>query len=363
MWDVRHVFLKGKKTVKKFWHVGFWHRFAIVAAVFVFTLATFMYSVASWYKFKHRNEPLVIGATFIPNYARYFELDPKETLHAMIYDLGIRDFRFVSYWSNGEPERGSYDFSELDWQFDMIEEVGGTVSLAIGLRQPRWPECHFPHWAEQLPVDEWSPELNKYITATVNRYKDRPSLQSYQLENEFLLEAFGDCPDHDRQRLIDEFKLVKSIDPDKTLITSRSNNAVPSWPLGEPRSDINAASIYKRVWDGTITKRYFEYPVPAWFYAFLAGGAEITTGRNTFIHELQTEAWTPPNMGGLKDAPISEQDKSFSAEDLVPRVDYGVDTGMKRIDLWGVEWYYFRMVKQNDPALWNAAKAALHKYQ
>ncbi len=318
-----------------------------------------MYSIAQWYINKHKNEPLVIGATFIPNYARYFELDPKETLSAMINDLGIRDFRLVSYWSNGEPERDKYDFEELDWQFDMIEEAGGSVSLAIGLRQPRWPECHMPHWAESLPKSEWTVELEEYIAATVHKYKDRESLISYQLENEYLLEVFGDCPDHSRERLVKEFNLVKSIDPERTLITSRSNNAVPSWPMGEPRSDINAASIYKRVWDGTVTKRYFEYPVPAWFYAFLAGGAELTTGRNTFIHELQTEGWTPPGFGGLKDAPISEQDKSFSAKDVSPRIDYGIATGMRRMDLWGVEWYYYRMVKLNDPSLWNATKAKL----
>ncbi len=356
---VRRALNFAKFWVCKFWNVGFWHKLTLVVTTFIFVLTLGMYSVAQWYIGKHRSEPLVIGATFIPNYARYFELDPKETLHAMIYELGIRDFRFVSYWSNGEPEPGQYDFAELDWQFDMVEEVGGTVSLAIGLRQPRWPECHMPTWAKDLPKDQWSVELEKYMSETVARYKDRPSLQSYQLENEYLLEAFGDCPDHSRERLVKEFKMVKSLDPDTTLITSRSNNAVPSWPLGEPRSDINAASIYKRVWDGTITKRYFEYPVPAWFYAFLAGGAEITTGRNTFIHELQTEAWTPPDFGGLKDAPIGEQDKSFSASDVEPRLQYAIDTGMKRIDIWGVEWYYYRMTKLDDPSLWNATKSEL----
>src|SRR5690606_13725188 len=98
---------------------------------------------------------------------------------------------------------------------------------------------------------------------------------------------------------------VKSLDSTRPVIISRSNNAVPSWPVGEPRPDMNAASIYKRVWDGTVTKRYFEYPLPPWFYAFLAGGAELTTGRNTFIHELQTEAWLPRGME-MRTAPLEE---------------------------------------------------------
>jgi len=46
----------------------------------------------------------------------------------------------------------------------------------------------------------------------------------------------------------------------------------------------------KRVWDTTITHRYFEYPIPAWYYGFLAGVEEIVTGRNTIIHELASRA-------------------------------------------------------------------------
>lgn len=312
-----------------------------------------MYGVAQWYIARHADEPLTIGATFIPNYARYYDLDPKDTLDAMIDDLGLRRFRLVSYWDTIEKKPGVYDFSELDWQFKKIEEVGGTVSLAIGLRQPRWPECHWPGWAHKLPKQEWRKRLKDVMGKTIDRYKSSPALESYQLENEYFLDVFGDCPDHDRERLVDEFNFVKQKDPNRPVVVSRSNNATPSWPVGEPRADIIGASIYKRVWDKTVTKRYFEYPFPPWFYAFLAGGAELTTGRNTFIHEMQTEAWAPV---GMKDASIEEQDKSLAAEDLAARIQYGVDTGMRTIDLWGVEWWYWRKVKLHDPSLWDAGR-------
>ena len=316
------------------------------------------YSVAQWYIQKHKNEPLTIGASFIPQYARYLGLEPKATMNAMIGDLGLRQFRLVSYWNIHEPEPGLYDFSELDWQFDKVEAAGGNVSLAIGLRQPRWPECHWPEWAKNLPKEHWQDKLNDYITVVVERYKDRPSLESYQLENEYFLEVFGECPDHERQRLVDEFNLVRHLDPSKPIIVSRSNNAVPSWPVGEPRADIIGASIYKRVWDRTVTKRYFEYPFPAWFYTFLAGAAELTTGRNTIIHELQTEPWPPT---GILDASLEEQDKSMSATDLADRIQFGVDTGIRTIDLWGVEWWYWRKIQFNDPSLWDVGKAKIHQ--
>ncbi|MBI5357506.1 hypothetical protein HZB74_01520 [Candidatus Saccharibacteria bacterium] len=327
--------------------------------IFVMVGVGAMYGIAKWYMAKHADEPLVYGATFIPKYAKSFGLEPREVLHEVIDDLGIKRLRFVSYWNEHERVPGEYNFDELDWQFEAANQSGAKVSLAIGLRQPRWPECHMPGWAEEMPKDEWSKHLNAYITKVVERYKDNPALESYQLENEYFLSVFGDCPDHSKERLVNEFNLVKSLDPSKPLIVTRSNNAVPSWPIGEPRSDINGASIYKRVWDATVTKRYFEYPVPAWFYGFLAGGAELTTNRNTFIHELQTEAWLPPGKRMNDLATIPEQNKSLSPDQLRNRMLYAEATGAKTIDLWGVEWWYWRKQAANDPGLWQTAKEVI----
>jgi len=348
--------------LRGWWNKNTWNKLvATFFAVLIFAVSG-MYGIARWYIYRHSKEPLKLGATFIPDYAVALGLDPKDTMDAMVNDLGVKRFRLVSYWENGEHEQGQYDFSFLDWQFEKAQAAGAEVSLAIGLRQPRWPECHTPDWAEKLSKHEWEPQLKNYIKAVVERYRDHPALVSYQLENEFLLTVFGDCFDHDRQRLIDEYNLVKSLDSGHTLIVSRSDNAIPSWPVGEPRADLIGASIYKRVWDRTITNRYFEYPLPAWYYAFLAGGAELTTGRNTFIHELQAESWLPDGFS-MDDAPVEEMYKSISPERLRKRFSYGVATGMKTLDLWGAEWWYFMKEKRDNPELWNTAKEEFDRYQ
>ncbi|MGH9858214.1 MAG: hypothetical protein ACRD4B_10260, partial [Acidobacteriota bacterium] len=257
--------------------------------------------------------------------------------------------------------QGKYDFSFLDWQMEKAQAAGVQVSLAIGLRQPRWPECHWPQWAQSMPKSEWGPLLKDYIKATVERYRDHPSLQSWQLENEFFLKAFGICPDHSRDRLVDEYKLVKSLDLDTPVVVSMSNNAIGT-PIGEPTPDKWAISVYKRVWDKTVTKRYFEYPIPAWYYAFRAGFTEFTRGRDVFAHELQAEAWLPDGYD-MKTAPIDELYKSLNPERLEHRFRYGVATGMKEIDLWGVEWWYYMKEKRNAPELWNVAKEQYDKYR
>ncbi len=336
-----------------------WQKLLIWLTVLIMLIVSTMYGIARWYIAKHAKEPMQVGVTFIPTYARFFDLDAKDTMQAMIDDLGMRRFRLVSYWEEGEPQKGQYDFTDLDWEFQKAEASNSKISLAIGLRQPRWPECHMPTWAQSQPKDQWYPELKQYMQAVIERYKNSPALDSYQLENEYFLKAFGKCTDFSRDRLVDEYNYVKQLDPNHKVIVSRSNNAL-GFPIGKPQPDEFGISVYKRVWDKTITKRYFEYPFPAWFYAFLAGGGELITGKDMIIHELQAEAWLPDNYD-IKSAPIDEQNKSMNPERLKDRFEYGRATGMRTIDMWGAEWWYWRKVKYNDPGLWDTAKQEVHK--
>lgn len=332
-----------------------WQKILLILAVFLTLCVGTMYGIARWYIARHAGQPLRLGVTFIPRYAENFGLDPKETMQAMIDDLNIRRFRLVSYWEEIEKEPGKYDFSQLDWQFAKAERAGAKISLAIGLRQPRWPECHAPEWANihKAPESEWAPNLKEVIKRTVERYRHSPSLESYQLENEYFLRAFGKCTNFNRQRLIDEYNLVKRLDPDHTLIVSRSNNAI-GFPMGQPTPDEFGVSVYKRVWDKTITKRYFEYPFPSWFYGFLAGAGEILTGKDMIIHELQAEPWPPD--GSIVNASSEELAKSLDAERLADRFEYGIGSGIRTIDLWGAEYWYYMKVMRGDSSLWNVAK-------
>lgn len=346
--------------IKKFWKASLWQRIVCVILAVILSFFVGMYGVGVWYIQKHKNEPLRIGATFIPNYARFFDLDPKDTMQKMIDELGVRQFRLVSYWKDIEKTEGNYDFSELDWQFEKAATAGAKVSLAIGLRQPRWPECHAPEWAAAQPLEQWYPKLKTFMSKVIERYGDHPILESYQLENEFFMTVFGICPDHSRWRLVDEYNYVNQLDTNTPIIISRSNNWV-GLPLGDPRPDKFGISIYKRVWDKTFTKRYFEYPMPAWFYSALAGGGEIMTGNDMVIHELQVESWLPDGFD-MKTASVEEVYKSMNPERLKDRIKYGVATGMREMYLWGPEWWLYLKEKRNAPELWDTAKAELSKY-
>jgi hypothetical protein len=336
------------------WPVSIWQRVLVITMAIVFLLTASSYGVAQWYIAKHKKEPLIIGTTFISDYAQSYGLDPKETLAAILGDLRLKQIRLVSYWDQIESTKGAYDFSNLDWQFAMANQYGAKVSLAIGLRQPRWPECHQPTWNLNQPKSIWQPQLYDFMQEVVNRYKNNPALDTYELENEFFLTVFGKCTDFDRNRLIEEFKMVKTWDSEHKVIISRSNNWV-GIPVGQPMPDQFGISIYKRVWDKTITHRYFEYPLPSWFYASLAGWEQLLSGKDMIIHELQAEPWPPTD---IHQASLQEQYKSLDAKRLKDRIAYGEATGMRTIDLWGAEWWYWVKTKQNDPSVWNVVKDA-----
>jgi hypothetical protein len=339
----------------RYWRKNWWHKIVFVlAALLIFSVGT-MYGIAQWYIHSEASKPLELGTSFIPAYAESLGLNAQDTMDTLINQVGARNFRLVSYWDQLEPTPGNYDFSLLDWQFKKVEAAHGTITLSLGLRQPRWPECHVPAWAVGEPQTVWQPELENFIAATVNRYKDSPALKSYQVENEFFLKGFGLCANFDRSRLTAEYSLVKKLDPKRTAIVNRSNNAL-GLPLGDPRPDEFGISIYKRVWSPPVG-RYFEYPFPAWYYAFLAGSQKIITGKDMIVHELQAEAW-PPNGQGITETSLAEQKKSIDAPRLENRITYGEATGMRDIYLWGSEYWVYRQVVLHDDSLVKVAEKA-----
>jgi len=314
-----------------------------------------MYGIARWYIWSERHTPLTMGVSFIPDYATYLGVDPQQTMDALINDLHVQQFRLTSYWNDIETSPGQYDFSTLDWEFQKANAAGAKITLTVGLRQPRWPECHAPSFYDtSSPESQWYPQLKSFMTAVINRYKNNPALQGWQVENEYFLTGFGTCTNLSRDRLVDETKLVRSLDPRHEIIIARSNNAL-GWPIGAPTPDKFSITVYRRVWDANVTHRYLEYPFPAWFYAFTAGWQKIFTGKDMAIGELQTEAW-PARGQGIPDASLAEQSKSIDAQRLKTTVKFAKATGMKTIDLWGAEYWYYRMQTLHDSSLWNAAK-------
>jgi hypothetical protein len=339
----------------RYWRTGWWQKTITVTVVLVALLFGSMYSIALWYQHEQKGKPLSMGVTFIADYASYLGLDAHQTYSAILNDLHPKRVRLVSYWTDIEPTQGQYNFNELDYEMAQAQTHGVKVTLAVGLRQPRWPECHAPSWIDTTkPESTWEPQLKQYMTTVIARYKNNPALESYQLENEYF-NHFGACNNFDRGRLQSELALVKQLDSAHPVILSRSNNYA-GFSLKQPLPDTVGISIYRHVWN----KVYFTYPFPSWYYAFLAGGEQILTGKPSVVHELQAEPW-PPHGQDILHTSLSEQNKTFNATTLTATAQFAKQTGVKDIDLWGAEYWYYRMVNLHDDSVWNTAKTIFNQ--
>jgi len=296
-----------------------------------------------------------IGASFSVKYAGELGVDWQPAFQALLDDIGVKHVRLMSYWDMHEPQDDQYDWFALDWQMDEAAKRGAQVSLAVGLRQPRWPECHFPDWAKRLPREEWHPKLMDYLTAVVKRYQNHPALVSYQLENEALNDWFGECFVHERDKLkadlTKEFELIKQLDTKHKVVMSLSDQH--GIPAGEPTPDIYGYSVYRVVYNQQIAKGYFIYPTPIWYHRLRAWVIDVLKNRPILIHELQLEPWGPAPTPQLS---IPEQDKSMSPTQMYKNVDFGRQIGLDEAYLWGAEWWYWRKVVLGDSDPWVAAK-------
>lgn len=288
------------------------------------------------------------GVSFSIKQCRSFGLQWRLVLRALLADLGVRRFRLMSYWNEHEPEQGKINFDELDKQIQLISKHGGVVSLCLGARQPRWPENHWPDWAWHLSKSERDQALLSYLEAVVTRYKDNPAVISYQLENEALLETFGERPEVDRKRLRTEYKLVKRLDPKRPIIMTTST----SWgiPFRNPVPDIVGFSYYQVLYNEGRYSLSFHRP---WLDKFRSTAIKLLHHKPSFIHELQAEPWGPANIWDMS---LEEQFKSMSLEQLKENIRQAEKTKLYPIDLWGSEWWYWLKTKNRAPDHWTAVR-------
>lgn len=260
-----------------------------------------------------------------------------------LLDVGIRRFRLMSYWDLHEPEPGTYDFEDLDAQINIIRAHGGSISLCIGIRQPRWPESHLPQWALELPAPERTAAYLRYHQAVIERYKDEPILQSWQLENEFWNRGFGMNNEFSRSRLRQEFSMLRTAAPAAPVIMSLGNTV--GLPLGAPKPDLFGTTLYLIQYE---KGRYTRTKYGPWYFKLRRNLVRLFGRRDLIIHELQAEPWGPQANWEMSD---EEQNKSMNADQLERAVRFGRDTGMTYMDLWGGEWWYWRSVSRSDDSL------------
>jgi hypothetical protein len=291
-------------------------------------------------------DPSRYGVSFSLKQCRNFGLDPNQCLQWLL-DAGWRRFRLMSYWNEHEVEQGQYDFSRLDEQVRQITKAGGVISLCLGVKQPRWPEYHWPKWALGLSKLERQTALLRYVETVMERYKGESSIISWQLENEALLQGFGSDIDIDRSRLRSEYQLVKQLDTSRPVAMSTSNG----WgiPLRRPRPDMVGFSFYPVMHKNGAYHHTIQKP---WLHRV----RKLLIPQPVFVHELQCEPWGPTAIWKMS---RDVQDESMSPTQISSNISEAKQIRAYPIDFWGAEWWYWRLHTHHDPSIWDAVRNLL----
>lgn len=331
--------------------------FLAVTSFLLFVLFLFIGNIY-YEKIHPLDTKVTFGVTFSNSYASFLLPDWKKTYKQMFDDLKITYLRLPAYWENIEDTEGSFNFTDIDFMITEAQKHQAKVILVLGIKQPRWPECHSPAWAKELSVVDRQKKVLIFIEKMVNKYKDNPAISGWQVENEPLL-SFGSeiCDPPDRVFLKSEVDLVRKIDSKHPIILTDSGE-LRLWVTPMKLSDILGTTLYRSVYNPLFG--YFYYPLPPAFYNLksnLVRNIFAPNNLKTILIELQTEPWSPQ---GVPSSSIAQQMAVFSPQDFKKNIEFAKRTGIDEIYLWGVEWWYF-MALHNHPEYLDYAKSLMEK--
>lgn len=308
--------------------------------------------VAAFFFFGSPPQPkkIIWGVNFSQKHAQNLGIDWKESYSAMIDELGVRNIKLAVHWDLIEPSQGEYDFSDLDWQIKKAEEKEVNIVPIIGMKVPRWPECHVPQWAKNLSKEDQQKEILEMLKEVTERYKGSPSIKQWQVENEPLF-SFGECQWIDKDFLKKEIDLVKSLDEQKRPIIISDSGEGSFWIEAAKLGDIVGTTMYRKVWMSQFNN-YLTYRFPPIFYWRKAEIIKAFFDKKVICVELQAEPWGPKL---LYDSSLGEQEKTMNLMQFQKNIEFAKKTGFDEFYLWGGEWWYWMKEKQNRPEIWNEA--------
>lgn len=289
------------------------------------------------------------GISFNQTHASSLGLDWREVYRAMLDDLQPKYVRVAAMWSEVEKQPNNFTFEDVDFMMDEAQKHGTKVLLVVGQKSPRWPECHVPDWLANYDDQKSEDYLFQYIEKVVERYKDHQALELWQVENEpFIQFKFGDCSHYREELVPKEIGFVKTTDPDHEIVLTDSGE-LSTWQKASAFGDKFGSTLYRVV--RTPHDFIFTYDwLPPIVYVAKARLWGISYS-NFFISELQAEPWfqdaTP------LDVTIARQEETMNPQRLHKNLDYSKHVGASRAYLWGVEWWYWMKITQNDSRYWD----------
>ena len=326
--------------------------------------------------------PVQVGTSFNPLHATYLGLDWKDA-YQRLEAMHFKVIRLSAYWSQVDGE----GYEQLDWLLNESRASGQPVVLSVGMKGLGWPEYYIPDWVQPKVADgadvSQDPTLRAetldFVTTTVSRYRDNPTVVAWQVENEPLNPAGPHRWYIGKELLAEEVSAVKANDQRpvivsafghfnmlfdrtsnrsgfdfKALLGFESDTAEAQSLNVLSKGDILGLDAYTEIGYNFLGQVGVSHAGSDW--AAKAGhwrGVSAKQGKAAWITESQAEPW---------EASITTygDPKSTVAEDITSRFKQIRAQGFGTILLWGAEYWLWR-ADNGDPSWLEAVQGLLHE--
>ncbi len=325
-----------------------------IRRLFFYAVLIFIAGVLIYF-FVGKTEPaknIKWGVTYSKDYARYLNVEWKEMYLSILDDLQVSHIRIAIPWKDVEPEQGAYAFDDYHFMIEEAGKRGVSIVPVVGLRTPRWPECHTPEWAADLSERDLSESVLALVEKEITEFKKYDNITMWQVENEPFVKFFGECPSTAPGLLGREIERVKTLD-DRPIMTTDSGE-LGTWGKAASYVDVLGVTMYRWVYNDIL--KYVKYPFPPIYYT---RKAEIVQKENPQLRvvgsELQMEPWLPERS--YNNVSLDEQRLTMSIDQFKENIEFAKKTGFDEHYLWGVEWWYWMKEVKGDDSFWEEAKA------
>jgi hypothetical protein len=318
-----------------------------------------------------------VGTSFSEHRASFLGLDPRDSF-GRVLQLGPALIRLSAYWD----EIRAHGYDELDWLLDRARAADQPILLTVGMKGIQWPEFYIP--PELVPAGIGSgacvsadPGLHQavveFVTETVSRYKDHPTLSAWQVENEPFNSSGPLKWWIDTGTVRDEIGAVRQLDQRPIVVNTFGHfDVVQDWlsrphrnPLGVGEtppeqealdllggSDVLGLDLYTAIGVNMFGHEVVHHAASDW--ADSAGrwlATATAAGKEAWVIECQAEPWEPS-----KDTYADPKSLDPPAiEDMYSRL---AAAGFQTILLWGCEYWLWR-ADAGDNRWLDAAKRVL----
>lgn len=276
--------------------------------------------------------------------------------------MNLDPLRLCAYWD----QVAAQGYAWLDRQLDAAGAAGRRVVLTVGIKGLGWPEF-YPPKGIRLPAaghrgvvtgdGGLRQSLLEFVEATVRRYRDRPCVGWWQVENE-PLDRSG--PGHrwlEVSLLAAEMDLIRSLDGRPIALNAfghlgpiadsiASNRWIDVGALLDRGSrvardllallrpgDVVGLDLYHRVGILLLGRPHIVVAARNWLrVASRLRDQARGRGVETWVMEAQAEPWEPS-------AATTYNPISLSPAAMAATVREIVATGFDRVLLWGVEYW------------------------